>query len=430
MAEKNKLTPETIEKICARKRADPAITKVALAAEFNLNRATIEKALAGMESAPGIETSEAATGLAMLTYASIARSPLNPRKTFDEAELAELADSIAVNGLLQNLVVRPSDDGFILMAGERRLRAIGLLVESGRWDGPIPCLVIDADEATHLALALLENLHRQDVPTLEEAAAFAQLQALDPETYTTHAIATRIGRTERYVYQRLALAKNLSEDAKVLFTAGKLNVEGARLLAAQPLEIQEKVISEQWRNWRDSEHDSDVQDLVIEDDDEPLSVNDIKGELRWLESQALAAKCREEIETARANGTPLPDDPEEEEDETETPEEAAEREAREAAIAKRQEETKAFHEARAAEKAAELARFHSITKRLESDFPPLGEDEEMPAGQRCCNTGCKWRVLLNWGAPSDFHVCTNPMSPRAGLLTEGEQGGNGCFEVA
>jgi len=95
-------------------------------------------------------------------------------------------------------------------------------------------------------------------------------------------------------------AKNLSEDAKVLFTADKLNVEGARLLAAQSIDIQEKVIGEQWRNWRDSEHDSDVQDLVIEEDDKPLSVNDIKGELRWLESQAQAAKRREEIETARA----------------------------------------------------------------------------------------------------------------------------------
>lgn len=306
MAEKNKLTPELIEKICARKRADPSLTKVALAAEFDLNRKTIDMALvqisASAKVAGPVETDSA--GIQIIAHEDIDPSPFNPRKTFDQVELEELSEAIFERDVLQNLVVRPGTHGrYVIMAGERRWRAVGLLIAAGRRHSGLPCLIKNVDEATHRVISLVENLHRQDVPTLEEAEAFAQLQALDPETYTAHAIATRIGRTERYVYQRLSLAKNLSEDAKALFTAGKLNVEGARLLAAQSLEIQEKVIGEQWQNWADRDDDLGIQDLVIEDDDQPLSVSDIKGELQWLETQALQAKRREEIETARAQGS-------------------------------------------------------------------------------------------------------------------------------
>jgi ParB/RepB/Spo0J family partition protein len=235
MAAVSKVTEEVVSKVRARLADDKTLTQQALAAELKLDRKTIAKAMLVVTAASQPSDPKGDTGIALLAHANITPSPLNPRKTFDPDELAELAESIAVNGLLQNLVVRDGPEGgFILVAGERRFRAIGLLIANGRWSAPLPCRIIEADDGAHVALALLENLHRQDVAPLEEADAFAQLQAINKEVWTAQAIAERIGRTTRYVYQRLAMA----------------------------MEIQEKVISAQWNNWRNSETDAEARYIV------------------------------------------------------------------------------------------------------------------------------------------------------------------------
>lgn len=253
MAPKSKLDAAQITAIRDRLASDPSATIADEARKAGIDPSNLSRALAKLAvTAPDTAaTAHTDAGIALLDYANIIASPLNPRKTFDQVELDELAESIAVNGLLQNLVVRDAADGrFQIVAGERRFRAISQLHADGRWDRPIPCLVIEADDATHLALALLENLHRQDVAPLEEADAFAQLQALDPVKYNAQAIAERIGRTPRYVYQRLAMANNLCADAKALLAAGMLNVEGARLLGAETLDAQQDIIDSQWGNWK------------------------------------------------------------------------------------------------------------------------------------------------------------------------------------
>lgn len=429
MAPKSKLDAAQIAEIRDRLASDPSATIADEARKAGIDRANLSRALAKLAAETSVAPpADSDSGFTLLAFESIIASPLNPRKTFDQAELDELAESIAVNGLLQNLVVRDAPDGrFQIVAGERRFRAISQLHADGRWDHPIPCLVKTGDDATHLALALLENLHRQDVAPLEEADAFAQLQAIDPVKYTAQAIAERIGRTPRYVYQRLAMANNLCADAKALLAAGMLNVEGARLLGAEPLDIQEKVIGEQWRNWRDSETDPDLQELVIEEDDTPLSVADIKGELRWLANAAAAAKAREEREAARLAGAPLAETADEAEegddaDAEETPEEKSlrlkEQADREAAWKKRTEE-------REAKEAEEMAQFKAVTYKLPTDYASDGE----AAIGNCCNDGCKFRLMLTYSAPHQFHVCMNPDSYRAGLLTHEEQGGRDCFVV-
>ena len=256
MAPKPKLTEDLTQRIRAAKRERPEATQVELAAQFGLNRATIALALASGEAgAEAGATRELALELLMA-------SPLNPRRTFEDADLAELAESIAADGLLQNLVVRqprqtdhfhirgPSGEaehaGFYeIIDGERRYRALQLLVTAGRWAAPVPCRVVaPADEAHHLALSLLINLQRVDVPPLEEADGFAKLQALAPEFWTTGVIAARIGRTQRYVQQRLALANKLTDGAKQLLREGTINIEVARELARAEPELQQEILDQ------------------------------------------------------------------------------------------------------------------------------------------------------------------------------------------
>lgn len=197
-------------------------------------------------SAPAAAAADGAVRL--LAFAQINASRLNPRKTFDAESLAELAESIAANGVLQNLVVRPSQDWpgeFEIVAGERRWRAIGRLIEEERWDrdaAAIPCRVIEADEGEALALALLENLQRQDVNPMEEAEAFARLHAADPERWSTRTIAERIGKTQRHVQLRLALAGKLAEPVREALRAGEIPLAHARAMVGAPAKAQEAAL--------------------------------------------------------------------------------------------------------------------------------------------------------------------------------------------
>ena len=418
MAPKPKLTPTDIAEI--QQLSAEGMNQIEIAAKFGVDRGLIRKALASVPVPIG------ESSLKEIDYADIHTSSLNPRKTFDNAEIAELAESIATNGLLQNLVVRPRPEGgYTLVAGERRWRAIGALIEgnAGGWTGGVPCRVIEADDGTHLALALLENLHRQDVQPLEEADAFAQLQALDPERWTPQVIAEKIGRTPRFVYMRLAMANNLCADAKTLVRAGRLNVEGARLLAAEPLAVQDEIVRQQWGNWQET--DADVLEIAIEEDDEPIDVSAIRGELNWRKHQEDNRIAYEARAAAHEAGALSEEDPSEIDggEDEETPEEKSRRlsEAaqREAAWKKNQEE-------REAREAAVITQFKEVCYKLPTDWT---EDEAKAETSSLCREGCKHRRLLNYLSPAQFHVCLNPNSPRAGLLTFEDQGGRGCFEV-
>ena len=97
-------------------------------------------------------------------------NPHQPRRTFHQEELSELASSIAQVGVLQPLSVRRTADGWELIAGERRLRAAKLAGLAR-----VPCLNVEADDGASALLALVENLQRKDLDVWEEAAALRQL---------------------------------------------------------------------------------------------------------------------------------------------------------------------------------------------------------------------------------------------------------------
>lgn len=171
----------------------------------------------------------------------IHESPFNPRKDFDAAGIAELAESIRVNGLQQNLTVRPhpkKKEHFELMGGARRFRALGLL----KAEGAI-CRIREAGDAESIALQLLENLQREDVAPMDEAAAFAELQKLDPVRYSALNISAAIGKSKRFVLQRLALANNLSAELQdAMKKKDGLKIETARTIAALPQSLQRVVL--------------------------------------------------------------------------------------------------------------------------------------------------------------------------------------------
>lgn len=118
------------------------------------------------------EQAEASGALRELPMASVKPNPYQPRTRMDEGPLDELVASIQASGLLQPVLVRPRDGGYELIAGERRWRAAGRL----GWTR-IPAVVKDVDDQTLLTLALIENLQRDDLSPIDEAAGYQRLTA-------------------------------------------------------------------------------------------------------------------------------------------------------------------------------------------------------------------------------------------------------------
>jgi ParB/RepB/Spo0J family partition protein len=231
-----------------------APTQSALATLFGTTQSMISKLVAAGDSEPHAPVAEISAtrtdDFALIDLWLIAPSNFNPRRTFDAAEIASLAESIAANGLLQNLVVTPlqfgpnGDEKHFIIAGERRYRALKLLAEDGGWPHPVRCLVMQGGHGENIALALLENIQRVDVPPLEEAEAFVSLMAFAPTVWTTASIANAIGRTQRFVQQRIALATKLSPLAREALANNKITLEAARLLTAHDEQTQTDVLDD------------------------------------------------------------------------------------------------------------------------------------------------------------------------------------------
>ncbi len=125
-------------------------------------------------------------------------NPAQPRLSYEEDSLTELADSIREHGVLQPILVRPVGSQFELIAGERRWRASRL---AGR--EAIPAIVVEFDEQTALEVSIIENLQREDVSPLEEAAMFRKMTDLG---YSVRQLAQKIGKDKGYVENRMRLA--------------------------------------------------------------------------------------------------------------------------------------------------------------------------------------------------------------------------------
>lgn len=150
--------------------------------------------------------------------------PGQPRRHFDETAIAELADSIALRGLLQPIIVRrsPDGDGYQLVAGERRWRAAQ---RAGLHQ--IPALVRELDDAATYEIALVENIQRQDLNAIEEASAYRRL--IEDFGHNQEALAKLVGKSRSHVANLMRLL-DLPESVQALVGDGSLAMGHARAL--------------------------------------------------------------------------------------------------------------------------------------------------------------------------------------------------------
>jgi len=193
-------------------------------------------------------------GLRQIAIEKIRPNPHQPRKTFDSDALGELQSSIAEYGVLVPIIVRERDGGFELIAGERRWRACAALQKP-----TIPAIVRRSDDRDSLEVAIIENLQRENLNPLEEAAGFAQL--IDEYNFTQEQVAQRLGKGRASIANALRLL-TLPEAIKAMLADGRLSAGHAKALLGAP-EFQRVALAE--RVVRDQLTVRDVERLVSGD---------------------------------------------------------------------------------------------------------------------------------------------------------------------
>ena len=206
----------------------------------------------------------ASTSAVKLKIMDIEPNRDQPRKIFDEDALAELADSIAKHGVIQPLLVRPMPDGsYQLVAGERRWRASRM---AGLTEVPVVIKELSDDEA--MALALIENLQREDLNAIEEAQGIKAL--MDTLSLTQDEAAERVGKSRPAVANALRLLK-LPDSVIALVSDGKLSPGHARALLG----------------FKDERDIIETEDLIIE---KGLTVRDVEKLVKKRNKEPKAEK--------------------------------------------------------------------------------------------------------------------------------------------
>ena len=177
----------------------------------------------------------------VLSISEIVRNPNQPRKTFDEDKLAELADSIRQNGVLQPILVRRKDQKYEIVAGERRYQASKL---AGLKE--IPAVVREIDDDKVFQLALIENLQRSDLSPIEEAKGYKQL--LTSRSLTQEELAKILSKSRSAIANTLRLM-DLPVEVQHMMEQGLLTAGHARAILAVPSEegrikLAKKVVTE------------------------------------------------------------------------------------------------------------------------------------------------------------------------------------------
>jgi ParB/RepB/Spo0J family partition protein len=219
-------------------------------------------------------------------------SPLNPRKHFDEGKLRELAQSITGAGMIEPVIVRPngSPGTFEIVAGARRYRAAQLAqLET------VPAIVRELTDAQVLEIMVVENNQREDVNPLEEGDGFARLLKLG---YDLDRLAERIGRSKKYIYDRIKLLE-LEPTARRLLLDGRMSAGHGILLARLKPEDQERALDP--HNGGVFRREKAYEDLT--DDDEDAYTGVVAGSVREFQSW-LASHVRFDVAHA-AKAAPL-----------------------------------------------------------------------------------------------------------------------------
>jgi ParB family chromosome partitioning protein len=225
------------------------------------------------EAPPPVSTASAPGGVRSIDVARIRPNPAQPRQTFDEAALDELAASIAERGVLQPILVRPVENGYELVAGERRWRAAqrAQLHE-------IPAIIRDFDEESRAEVALIENIQRENLNAIEEAEAYRRL--ISGYGHSQDVIGKLVGKSRSHVANLLRLLE-LPESVRLMLLRGDISMGHARAIITAP-------------------------------DPEELAIQIVEGDLSVRQAEHLAKKVRpgpgHDIGRASARNSPRPVD--------------------------------------------------------------------------------------------------------------------------
>lgn len=169
------------------------------------------------------ETNDLGNMVSMIAITELDRNPDQPRREFDEEALQTLADSMKEAGVLQPLLVVERNGRYRIVAGERRFRAARIAGLDA-----VPCIIRDFTPQEQMEAALIENIQREDLNAIEEAAAVRQL--MDSCGYTQEKAAQRLGKSRPAVANLLRLL-SLPESVQAYVVSGKLSAGHARVLA-------------------------------------------------------------------------------------------------------------------------------------------------------------------------------------------------------
>lgn len=192
-----------------------------------------------------------------LNIADIRSNPYQPRKSFDEQALNELAESIKEHGLVQPIIVKKSIKGYEIVAGERRTKASKIAGKT-----TIPAIIRDFNDTQMMEIALIENIQRENLNPIEEANAYEKI--LTAENITQEELAKKFGKSRSYITNILGILR-LPENIKNYVVEGKLSLGHARTLSKlenpeQINRIAEKIMSE-GLNVRETEKIANQEDI-------------------------------------------------------------------------------------------------------------------------------------------------------------------------
>lgn len=181
-------------------------------------------------------------GVEWIDVAKIAPNPFQPRRYFSETELAELAESIRIHGVIQPILLRPAEAGYQLIAGERRVRAARLAGLDA-----VPAVVKALSDREAIEMALVENLQRSDLNPLEESQAYSRL--IDEFRWTQEEIGGRVGKSRSHVANYLRLLQ-LEPEIQAMVADQRVSVAHAKALLSadgpRRLVLAERCAKEGW----------------------------------------------------------------------------------------------------------------------------------------------------------------------------------------
>jgi len=230
-----------------------------------------------------------------LPVSAIRANPDQPRQTFDEEAIAELADSVREHGILQPLIVVKDGSGYKIVAGERRFRAAS---KAGLSE--VPVIVRTMSGQHKLEVSLIENIQRRDLNAVETATAYAKLR--DQFNLTSEQIANRVNKSPSAVINTMRLLK-LSKPVLVAVAEGQLTEGQVRPLIGQPeeliIEILPRVIAENWSARKVEQYISSVKNGQKSNEQYAVQIP-----IYEPEAQEFAARFEAKVSVkANANGT-------------------------------------------------------------------------------------------------------------------------------